>query len=137
MRRKYPFALVEVLVAMMLISITATSILPFFHHMYHTYQKMEEKLLSEMVLQEQIAKTYAEYLIAPPTFAEITEGFHKTSQEGRYQISQKIHVHLSEGDDASKNVCTAIVELSVFPKEPEGKEPLAQGEMEICFIKSI
>ena len=135
-RRKYSFALAEVLIAMTILGLTAACISPFFHHLFIYYKQLKEKLVAETSVEEYLARIYGTYLTHPPTFAEILDNPHGTFQDKNFTIHHYITVLLYDEKSLS-NACTALLTVCVYAKgdDPEQKEPMTQGELELCFEK--
>jgi hypothetical protein len=134
---KHSFALVEVLVSLVLLTLCASMIAPYFHDMYGCYRRTVDKIQGEYLVEEYLTDAYASYLKKPPPFEEVMKGMTSKVSAGDLTIVRTLETHLPKSDEVP-TVCTADLTVKVH-REAEGLPPssvLATGSITLCFQKN-
>jgi hypothetical protein len=133
--RKHSFVLAEVLISLIIFGLCAALFCPFFQELCHGYQRMQDGLRAEYLIEEVITDTYASYLIKPPTYDKVKEGFSTENQVQGFLIFCTAEKTVDDATDPPPQKIQSKQTFSVrrkrAPTLDETKETIT-----LCFQKN-
>jgi type II secretory pathway pseudopilin PulG len=137
--KKYSFALAEVCVALIVISIAISYIFSSLHQTIARYTTLRQEITCHQIADEQLGRYIAVFFTTPPDFDSAVSGLEAHSIHDGFEVHTTARVsETTEADNDSckeekKKTCLLTLTITVHPS---GNDPISRSRStNLCIVK--